>query len=270
MRSISRLVVGLIAAPMMLVSSAAMAAPSAAACDNIELAANGSCEYEVSGGCTADCTAPNFVAACDGKCTASAEIGCTGGCQASCEADCAVDPGKFECEGSCEASCKASCDGSCSDSSCIAQCEASCGHRCNIRCAATPPSADCKAKCSASCDASCTVQANVDCSVDCSVMLEGGCKARCEEPQGALFCDGQYVDIVGNTQDCIDYLTSRGHNVGASADCSVTVGGSDCNVSVGCSAVPYLGSASDKAGVGAIAGLMLGLGMVVSRRRRRA
>ncbi|APR83619.1 Keratin associated protein 18-4 [Minicystis rosea] len=268
MRSISRLVVGLFAAPLMLVSSAAMAAPSAAACDNIELAANGSCDYEVSGGCEADCTPLNFVAACDGKCSASAEIDCTGGCQASCEADCTVDPGGFDCEGSCSATCKASCDGNCNDSDCSAQCEASCGHRCNIQCTATPPSATCTAKCKASCDASCTVQANLDCSVQCSADLEGGCKVKCSEPQGALFCDGQYVDVVGNTQDCIDYLTSRGLNVGASADCTVTAGGSDCSLSVGCSAAPYL--ASEKTGVGAIAGLMLGLGMVVTRRRRRA
>ena len=267
-RSISRLLIGLFAAPLTLVSSAAMAAPNAAACDNIELAANGNCAYEVSGGCEADCTPINFVAACDGQCTANASIECTGGCTASCETECNVNPGSFDCEGSCTASCEASCDTSCSDSSCNAQCVASCGHRCDIKCTATPPSADCTAKCQASCDASCTVQANVDCSVDCTVDLEGGCKVKCSEPEGALFCDGQYVNVVGNAQDCLDYLATVGLSVDIGGHCD----GRGCEVSagVGCSAAPYMGAINERSGVGAIAGLMLGLGMIVSRRRRQA
>ncbi|MFT3773547.1 MAG: hypothetical protein QM820_49865 [Minicystis sp.] len=269
-RSISRLLIGLFAAPLTLVSSAALAAPGPEACNNIDLAANGQCDFEVAGGCQADCTPLNFVAACDGQCDVAVDASCTGGCEATCETECNANPGTFDCDANCTATCEASCAASCSDSSCQAQCHASCDHRCSVQCSATPPTVDCKGRCAASCDASCKVQANVDCSVKCSVDLEGGCKVQCSEPRGALFCDGQYVDITGTVDDCIAYLESKGLGVTVATDCALTPNSSDCNVSVGCSAAPGIGTIDNKAGVGAIAGLMLGVGLVVSRRRRRA
>lgn len=272
-RSTSPLLIGLIAAPLMLVSSAALAG-TAADCGNVELLATGTCEAEFSGGCAADCTPLNFVAACDGQCTAKADVTCTGTCGASCETECNVNPGSFDCEASCSSSCKASCDGACSDSGCIAQCEASCDNRCSIRCEAVPPSATCQAKCEARCDASCTVEANVDCGFKCSVDLEGGCKVQCEEPKGALFCTDpsgrkQYVSS-SNFDGCVDYLTTQGLTVNVEAEATCNAGGCEVSAGVGCSAVPYVGAAGERWGVGAIAGLMMGLGMIVSRRRRRA
>jgi hypothetical protein len=247
----------------MLASSAALADP----CGGFEALASGKCEYEVSGGCTADCTPLNFVAACDGQCTAGASVDCTGTCGASCETECMVDPGKFDCEGTCSSSCRSSCDGSCSDSGCIAQCQASCDNRCAIKCEAVSPSADCTAKCSARCDASCTVQANVDCSVKCSADIEGGCKTQCSEPQGALFCGGQYVHA-SDLDACVAYLATQGFDVSVDTHCDA--GGCEVSAGVGCSATPYVGALGERWGVGAIAGLMMGLGMFVSRRRRRA
>jgi hypothetical protein len=38
--------------------------------------------------------------------------------------------------------------------------------------------------------------------VDCKATAKGGCEARCDEPEGALFCDGQYVDHGGNLAEC--------------------------------------------------------------------
>lgn len=258
----SRLLIGLVAAPLMLVSSAAWA--GLGACGNFEAVASGSCDFEVSGGCEAQCVPLNFVAACDGQCNASATADCTGGCEASCEADCDANPGSFECEGECSSTCQASCSGSCDgSSSCQAQCSASCDNRCAVQCKATPPSATCKAKCQASCDASCKVQANVDCSVDCSASLEGGCKVDCSEPEGALFCNGQYVDVGDNVDSCLDALQNIGF--GYSVSCT----GTECSASIGCAAAPA-GSMDTRTGVGALTGLMVGLGMLVSRRRRRA
>lgn len=266
-RSITRLLFGLSAAPLLLLgSSAALASPGAEACNNIELLSTGQCEFELSGGCQADCTPLNFVAACDGQCTVAAAVDCTGGCQASCEADCNVSPPAFDCETNCTGTCGASCMASCSDSACQAECHASCDRRCSIDCAATPPTADCTARCSASCGASCKVQANVDCNVTCSADLEGGCKVQCEDPKGALFCDGQYVNVTGSFDDCVAYLESKGLGFTATGGCV----GSSCSgsVAVGCSAAPAVGAVDTRAGVGAIAGLMLGLGLFVSRRRR--
>ena len=36
--------------------------------------------------------------------------------------------------------------------------------------------------------------------------LSGGCEAECESPEGALFCDGQYIDHGGNLEECIASL----------------------------------------------------------------
>ena len=63
-------------------------------------------------------------------------------------------------------------------------------------------------------DGSCTAKANVDCDVscqatgyaNCEAMLTGGCQAQCTTPQGALFCDGQYVDTGNNLQQCISTI----------------------------------------------------------------
>jgi hypothetical protein len=269
--SISRLLIGLFAAPLMLASSAALASPGADACGNIELLLQGSCDFEVAGGCKADCTPLNFVAACDGQCTATADLSCTGGCEASCETECNVNPGSFDCAANCDTTCKASCSSSCSDSACQTNCEASCGNRCELKCKADLPSADCTAQCKASCDASCTVQANVDCQVMCSASLQGGCEVACDTPRGALFCPDpsgrpQYVNVPGSVDDCIAYLESQGLQVQVTATCDAN--GCNGSASIGCAAAPNVG-ADSRLGVGAIAGLMMGAGMIVSRRRRR-
>jgi hypothetical protein len=42
--------------------------------------------------------------------------------------------------------------------------------------------------------------------VQCEAEISGGCEAECQQPEGALFCDGQYIDHGGNLQACIDAL----------------------------------------------------------------
>ena len=260
---------GLFAAPLMLVSSAALADPSAADCKNAQLIADGSCDLEVSGGCETDCKPLKLVAACDGECTADPEVSCTGTCEASCSASCTA--GSIDCSGSCTTTCKSSCQSSCTNSDCQNDCEADCTNRCDVACSVDPP--DCEASCHASCGASCTVQANIDCHEKCTVDLEGGCKTQCQTPKGALFCGGQYVNAGDTIDDCLTYLENQGFDVTVNTTCDTTNG---CDVSVGnlgsaaCSVGPALGSSRDGLGIGAIAGAMLGLGLVASRRRRRA
>jgi MYXO-CTERM domain-containing protein len=168
----------------------------------------------VEGGCTAMCEPVSVQAACaadlrvdcDGMCNAEIEANCDVDCQAGCEGRCDVDPGNFSCAADCQADCSADCSGSCaadSDSArCEASCKATCSGSCDVECSGTPPSADCKASCEASCSGSCQGKANIDCQIDCQAdgfaeceaMLEGGCEAQCEKPEGAIFCDGQFVD----------------------------------------------------------------------------
>jgi hypothetical protein len=83
----------------------------------------------------------------------------------------------------------------------------------------------------ASCEGSCTAQANLSCDIscqssgyaNCQATLSGGCTAQCSQPMGALFCDGQYVDVGNDIQSCLDELKNSLNinvNVTGSASCS--------------------------------------------------
>ena len=201
------------------------------ACGDIYVTADAMCEVVVEGGCTAMCEPVSFRAACaadlsvecSGMCTASAEASCMVSCDVvMCEARCEVDPGMFSCRAECTAGIEARCTSQCSamagdgeaQARCQASCEATFVAECDASCEVTPPSATCMARCEASCQGRCDAEANIDCQVDCQASgyldceasLTGGCTARCEEPDGALFCDGQYVDHGGNLDACIDAL----------------------------------------------------------------
>jgi hypothetical protein len=114
------------------------------------------------------------------------------------------------------------------------------------------------------------VEINIKCHSGCTVMGElPKCTTACATSQGGLFCGGQYVDIAAAAQSCLDYLQSKGVTASGSCSASTATGTSSCTASVGCSAAPSLGTAEDRWGVAGITGLMMGLGLAVSRRRRR-
>jgi hypothetical protein len=133
---------------------------------------------------------------------------------------CEVDPGSFECQGSCFADCTANAEGSCSASNnqgeCRASVEATCDAQCQVSCESTPTTVDCAGECMASCEGSCSASgtAYLDCQVDCQAQghaeckadLQGGCEVDCDTEQGALFCDGNYVDHGGNLEECVAAL----------------------------------------------------------------
>jgi len=205
---------------------AATAHAGLAACGDIHVEAEAQCEVKGGIQCEAECTPVSFQAQCaaelsvdcDGECNLSASVECSGSCNADCMAECEANPGNYECEGSCFADCSGSCEGNCSAGSegaqCRASCEATCDGECGVQCEGTPPSATCEAKCEASCEGSCRGEANASCQIDCQASgfaecearLEGGCKIDCDAEQGALFCDGQYVDHGGNLEECVAAL----------------------------------------------------------------
>lgn len=258
----------------------AQAAASLSACGNVFVAGEAQCELQVEGGCTAMCEPVSFQASCaaqlkaecDGQCTASADVDCQADCSADCSGRCDVDPGSFNCEADCQGECAADCSGRCSADSdsaeCEASCKATCSGTCNARCSGTPPSADCSAKCEASCSGHCEAEANVDCQiecqadgfVDCEAELQGGCEAQCSRPEGAMFCDGQFVNS-DNLDDCIAALKSYLNiMVEGSASCEGNTCMAEGSVACSCTA------ANDEAP--ALAGL-LGLGVIAATRRRR-
>jgi hypothetical protein len=258
-------------------------------CGGLDLFQDSSCQLQTSGGCTASCTPINFQAqcsanlsvSCNGSCSASADVMCTGGCSATCEGNCTTNPGSFTCEGDCEATCDGTCSGSCSSNSdetqCEGSCKASCGGTCHGQCTATPPSATCMAQCQASCSGSCTAEANVDCQVscqangyaDCTASLSGGCTAQCSAPMGALFCDGQYVDVGGDIESCLtDLKNLLNIQVSASASCSGDECSAMADASASCAASPEGGS--PLTGGAAVCGLVFVAAGVARRRNRKA
>jgi MYXO-CTERM domain-containing protein len=252
------------------------------ACGDINVEANAQCEVKVGVDCKAECEPVNFTASCyadcsGSECTVQASAMCTGSCEADCSGQCMANPGNFDCNASCTGQCEANCQGECSSSNdqatCQGSCEATCEGECSASCEGTPPSASCDAKCSASCEGECSAEANIDCQIDCqagcTAELTGGCELECDKPEGALFCDGQYIDHGGNLEECIAALESLLEiNVDVSAQGSASCEGGSCEaegkVSAGCAMAPAPQQDSSAWWLLGAAGLALG----VMRRRR--
>jgi hypothetical protein len=227
--------------------------------------------------------AAKLEAGCAGGCNEVPGVDCQGTCSADCSARCSdLDPGMFDCEVDCKADCSGTCAGHCETARNAAECEATCTASCDAECAGSCdvelPEADCSAGCDASCEGSCDVEANLDCQIDCQAEgfadceaeVEGGCKIACETTEGALFCDGQYVDHGDNLQECIAALEAALNlkvETHAEADCA----GNRCEASA--SAKISSGgfcTVSSPRGSGAGGGVLLGaLSLLAARVRRR-
>lgn len=214
-----------------------------AACGNIHVEANAECEVrggiECEGMCTpvtvrAQC-AGDLAWECRGGCEGNLEVDveCSAGCNTDCMAECEADFEAFDCQGSCFADCEASARAQCStgDDECFAAAEGSCEAECEVSCDRPSASVDCSGSCEASCEGSCSAssEAYLNCQVDCQrpefpsceASIQGGCEVACETEQGALFCDGNYVDHDGNLEECLDSLRGLLNvMVSGSASCS--------------------------------------------------
>jgi uncharacterized protein (TIGR03382 family) len=242
----------------LLVSSSAFAqATDAEPCGGIELTAISECHFELDGGCEAKCEPLSFVAACDGQCDLDVQASCDTSCTASCEADCQADPGRFDCRAACTSDCQANARARCdsTDSECIAYFEAECSASCEAECDVVAPSASCEAQCQSCCTGSCDVDANFECQLDCTAELQGGCEYDCRQPEGALFCDGQYI-AVQDLPACLQYLYEN-FEINVEAEASA-----EANIS--CAAAPN--GFTDGS---ALYMMMAGLGLAAARLRRR-
>ncbi len=260
------------------------------ACGNIDVRADAKCTANVTPAeCELQCTPASFEASCAGKLEAECEpkcnklpdVSCTGSCQTDCETECDLKPPSFSCEGRCTADCDADCEGKCKSSNnstdCAAQCHATCTSECNGSCSGTPATADCKGKCEASCQGSCKVDTNFDCQVncqgqgfiDCKTNVQPAiCKGQCQEPKGAIFCDGQFVDSGGNADKCLSALKAyfEAHVMASgSSSCSGNTCEAEGKVSCHCSTpARRTGSTSDLLALAGVLGLV---GVVRMRRR---
>jgi MYXO-CTERM domain-containing protein len=88
----------------------------------------------------------------------------------------------------------------------------------------------------------------------------------CSKPEGAIFCNGQYVNAT-NAKECIAYLATRQIKVDTSASGSLSCTGTDCagiGSVKGCSS----GASANGYGYGAFAVLAMALTRRISRRRK--
>jgi hypothetical protein len=260
-----------------------------AACGNIDVEANASCEVEAKG-CNVNCTPVSVQAACavtgeatcEGSCPKVPSLECTGSCEGSCAADCKVKPAEYDCTTNCKADASAKCDAQCNAAGNKAQCKASCqatfSANCETSCKGTAGSVDCDAVCKGRCEGSCKAQTNLECQVDCQSNLaaacetkvKGGCEADCSDAGGALFCNGQYVDHNGSVQDCIDAIEAAVDitvSGSSSGECSgnTCMGQAEGSASANCAFSPRGATGGDLAGG---FGLFAAIGAVFMRRRR--
>jgi MYXO-CTERM domain-containing protein len=287
MRPAVTLTTAALAAALSLAAQPRRAHAGIEACGDIYVEASAECELIPPGAecdvqCTplsvqATCSAELYVS-CAGECNGTATVECTGACDADCHAECDVDPGMYECSAECQTSCEADCSGSCAagdaGAECRASCQATCSGHCDASCEGTPPSADCDAKCEARCEGSCTAEANFSCQIscqsegfaDCTVDAQGSCTAHCDTEEGALFCNGEYVDYGDNLDACVQALKDllnievEGY---AMAECHDNTCEAEAGGSVGC----QIGDTSGAPGLLALLGLTL-LGFGAPRRRR--
>jgi hypothetical protein len=249
-----------------------------AACNNINVEANTTCEVEPVGvDCTANCTPLKFQAACSAKlevsCSGQCDISASAGCNVDCEADC-----KAQCQLDASAECDAQCSSSANKSQCQAACKASVTADCDASCKATPGSATCQAKCQASCSGSCHAEANAKCQIDCQnksyasceAELQGHCNVDCQTTgKGALICDNQYIDHGGNLDECIKAINSVVNvkvQYSSQGSCSGNTCQGSAEASASCTVARVLGSDTNAGGAyAAIAAGMMGLAL---RRRR--
>jgi len=264
-RTPALLLAALLGSSVSLFTPAAHAGP-----DACFLSSTANCQFVVSpASCEAMCTPGSFTAQCEGQCNATASVNCTGSCQTSCEASCKATPATFTCSESCTGECMPSCQTACSgnsdESACVTACGTDCTNRCEVDCSGTSGSVDCSASCQTSCNASCQVQADVSCQTTCTATATAPeCTADCALPTGALFCDGQYIDVTKATSACASYIESL--HLSASATCTTGATGSVCSGAASCSVSPAVGA--NRAGWGGLAGLAVALGLVASRRRK--
>jgi hypothetical protein len=105
----------------------------------------------------------------------------------------------------------------------------------------------------------------------CEGKMQGGCEFACKAPEGAAFCNGQYVDHGDNAQECFAALAAL-VNFEASGSASSECSGNKCSAEAEGKASASCASAPLGRGLGSsgLLGAALGLiGVSVARRRAR-
>jgi hypothetical protein len=259
-------------------------------CGGVYLSADSHCEFKPIQECETTCSTTSVEQVCAQKTYETCSQSCTVSDVTSCKKTHTESCSK-ECESISTKSSHDVCVSECSDS-CTAsavsgnhfggdhgKCQKSCQHDCNVQCessSTSDQSTDCETKCLSVIENQCKEEVNRDCVLscqtdnyeDCQTETVNTCNTTCRDKGGALFCDGQYIGA-SNLQACADQLASEFSfdiDVTAHAVATVTDNSDGSKSEVKCSFAPPTRGQGGAAAVGALAAL----GLVLSRRRRRA
>src|SRR5262245_20664445 len=201
---------------LLAIVGAASAARADTPCGDFDFSQGISCKIEVEASCSAGCTPLKREAGCSGGCSASASTACVNDCGTQCIATC--DPEALDCFAGCHAECDQPAIDTCQTKQPGADCVSAAKAQCDVHCedACQVPDSSCQEHCNKCCTGSCTTQVNFDCDFACFAKLEGSCNVQCDDPKGALFCNGQYV-AASDVDACIQYLATQGVDVDVSA-----------------------------------------------------
>jgi hypothetical protein len=243
---------------------------SSTPCGKFDFSNGLSCKIEVSGGCTAKCTPLNFEVGCTGGCTGTAMTTCVNDCGTTCVAMC--NPQFLDCFAGCHAECDQPTADQCRQKYPTEDCSNTAKAQCDIHCkdSCQVPSNNCQEHCNKCCTGSCTTNVNFDCDFSCFADLKGGCDVQCTRPEGAIFCNGQYVHA-SDIESCIAYLATRGIQVDVSARASATCTLAGCNgvSSSSVSGCSVSGAINQAAGMAPFGFAFLFTGAAAARWRRR-
>ncbi|HKO46296.1 MAG TPA: hypothetical protein VJV79_01150 [Polyangiaceae bacterium] len=258
-------------------------------CGGVYLNADAHCEFKPIQECQTTCSTTSVQQVCAQKtyemcgqsCTLSDVTTCKETRSESCSKECETISTKSSRE-----VCVSSCSDSCTTSAVSknhfqgdrGKCQKSCDHDCNARCESSSTSdqtTDCETKCSSVIENVCVEEVTRDCVLSCQTNNYESCETEtvntcnttCKDKGGALFCDGQFIGA-SDLQACADQLASEfSFNINVAAK-AVADTASDCvdSASSKCSFGPPTRGQGGMVALGALAAL----GVVLSRRRRRA
>ena len=100
----------------------------------------------------------------------------------------------------------------------------------------------------------------------CEGEVKGGCDVQCQDPKGAIFCDGSYVDSNGNLDKCAAALDAiLNLKVDASAQCA----NGHCEAQASVSACSTTTPDSNRAPIAPVAVFLGAVAAAIARRGRR-
>jgi MYXO-CTERM domain-containing protein len=237
-------------------------------CGNFDFSGGVSCKIEVSGGCTANCSPLRFEAACTGMCGATADTMCVDNCGTTCVAMC--DPALLDCFKGCHAECDQPTVDLCKQQhpteDCATTAQAQCDVHCKDSCKVKP--SNCQEHCNKCCTGSCTTQINFNCDFSCFADVKGGCDVQCQKPEGAIFCNGQFVHA-SDIEACIQYLATQNIDVDVSARGTVGCDLNGCHQSGSASGCSVSSASPTGSGLGAAVFALFALAAALVRPRRR-